>query len=197
MSNFKKTIVVGATVVMMGAVSFGAYAQRTPSDAPAAAAAASGSANAAGAPRGPEGRSRPDPARMEQAMARRAARMHDELKISAAQESAWNSFVSSMKPAQPPGPRPDRAAWKSMTAPQRMEQELAHLKNTEAGMTARLAATRALYAVLTPEQQKTFDEKTAHRHHGGRRDHGPHDGRPGGPGHDAPGAPPAPPAAQK
>jgi Spy/CpxP family protein refolding chaperone len=42
------------------------------------------------------------------------------------------------------------------------------MKAMEAKMTEHLAALKEFYAVLTPEQQKIFDEETPH---GGMRDH--------------------------
>lgn len=194
MNNFKKTMIVGMTVLSMGAVSFGAQAQAqapgnsgdsTVRAAPVTPPPAPGMAGRGG-PGGHEGRGRPDPKRMEERMAKRAARLHDELKLSAAQEPAWKTFVESMKPTHPPGPRPDRDAWKAMSAPERMERQLAHMKTAEADMTTRLAALKTFYAVLTPEQQKVFNEKAGHGPMAGRRGHGPRGHERGGPGDAAP-----------
>jgi protein CpxP len=62
--------------------------------------------------------------------------------------------------------RPDRAEWEKLSAPERMEKQLALMKEREARMADRLAATKAFYAQLTPEQQKIFNENfmTGRRH---------------------------------
>ena len=92
--------------------------------------------------------------------ARRAAKLHDELKITPAQESAWSAFVASMKP-QPRGERPDRTAQARLTAPQRLAQHIEMQKRRTAAMEQRLGAVNSFYAVLSPEQKKTFDDKAA------------------------------------
>ena len=70
--------------------------------APAVLAAGSLSAHAqpAGAPHGtPMGQhQRMDPAKMQEMMAKRQAELKAQLKITAAQEPAWNTFIASMQP---------------------------------------------------------------------------------------------------
>ena len=44
-------------------------------------------------------------------------------------------------------------------APQRLGKGIEHMKAMETTMTEHLAALKEFYAVLTPEQQKTFDEQ--------------------------------------
>lgn len=99
-------------------------------------------------------------------MAKRQAALHDALKLSAAQEPAWNSFVAAHKPGEHMQ-RPDRAQWAALPAPQRMEQMIELHKQRTARMEARLAALNTFYATLSPEQKKVFDQQTM-RHHGGR-----------------------------
>lgn len=97
--------------------------------------------------------------------AKRQARLHDALKLTPAQEPAWATFTAAMHPgARPaPGMHPD---WKSLPAPQRMEMAIERSKQRSAMMETRLAALKTFYAVLTPEQQKLFDQASArgHRH---------------------------------
>ena len=119
-------------------------------------------------------------AKMEQKRAERQAKLHDSLKLSAQQQPAWDAFVASMAPpnkGERTG-RPDRAAWASLTAPQRMEKQIAMQKERTARMEARLSALNSFYAQLTPEQRKTFDEQAKHRkgprHHGHHGHHGQH-----------------------
>jgi Spy/CpxP family protein refolding chaperone len=111
--------------------------------------------------------------------AQRVAKLHDELKITPAQENAWNAFVASMRPQGRHGERADRqhgdrAAWAGLSAPQRAEKMLARQKERTAAMEQRVAALNSLYSVLSPEQKKVFDDKAARmqhrfgRHGGGR-----------------------------
>ena len=56
-----------------------------------------------------------------------------------------------------------------LNAPQRLEKGLEHMKAMEAKLTEHLAALKEFYAVLTPEQQKTFDQQMPHPGERGRR----------------------------
>lgn len=110
-----------------------------------------------------------DPAKMQEHMDQRAQRMHDALKITPAQESAWQAYLSALKANMPQRGQFDRAAFKQMPAPERMEKRIEMSRNHITRMESNLAATKTFYAQLTPEQQKIFDEKAArfsnHRHH--------------------------------
>ncbi|MGF6182959.1 protein CpxP [Massilia sp. UYP32] len=113
-------------------------------------------------------------AKMEQKRAERQAKLRDALKLNAQQQPAWDAFVASQAP-QKKGERAgrgDRAAWASLSAPQRMEKQIAMQKERTARMEARLGALNSFYAQLTPEQRKTFDEQAKHRK--GPRHHGHH-----------------------
>lgn len=100
--------------------------------------------------------------------AKRQAKLHEALKLSAAQEPAWGAFVAAAQP-KARAERGDREAWAAMSAPQRAEQRLARAKRHIAAMETRLTALNTFYAVLTPEQKKVFDENSMH---GGRGMHG-------------------------
>jgi protein CpxP len=108
--------------------------------------------------------------KMKARIAKHQAEVHDKLKLSAAQEPAWKTYVASMTPSAMPQ-RPSRAEIDKMTAPERMEKMLAMMKEGEARMSQRLAALKTFYAVLTPEQKKVFDDnfRLAHRRHHGHR----------------------------
>ena len=117
-------------------------------------------------------------AKMEQHRSERQAKLRDALKLNAQQQPAWDAFVASMAP-QKKGERAgrgDRAAWASLSAPQRMEKQIAMQKERTARMETRLGALNTFYAQLTPEQRKTFDEQAKHRkgprHHGHHGHHG-------------------------
>ncbi len=106
-------------------------------------------------------------------MAERQAKLHDKLAITAAQESAWASYTAAIKPAVRTA-RGERGAWKTMTAPERMQKRIEMSKQRTAHMEARMAALNSLYSALTPEQRKVFDEASMQR--GGHRGHGMHRG---------------------
>ncbi|MGB9108037.1 MAG: Spy/CpxP family protein refolding chaperone [Telluria sp.] len=115
-------------------------------------------------------------AKREQMRAERVAKLHDALRITPAQESAWNGFVASMKrPQHAGGQHGDRAAWAGLSAPQRAQKMIELQKTRTAAMEQRLAALNSFYSVLSPDQKKVFDEKAARmQSHFGR--HGGHGG---------------------
>lgn len=91
-------------------------------------------------------------------LAARQAELHDKLALSAEQETAWKTFAEKTK--QPEGTdRPDRKALSQLQAPERLEKMLSLMKDREARMSEHLAALKVFYAVLTPSQQKVFDEQ--------------------------------------
>jgi protein CpxP len=109
-----------------------------------------------------------DSAKMEKYHEQHLAKLHDKLKLTAQQEPAWKKFVAN-NPMADKAARPDPAEIQKLNAPQRLEKGLEHMKAMEARMTEHLAALKEFYAVLTPEQQKTFDEQTPpFGDHGGR-----------------------------
>jgi hypothetical protein len=113
---------------------------------------------------------------MGERMAHFQARLHDHLKLTAAQEPAWNAYVAAIKPQAPAAGaahQDHRADWKAfaaLPAPQKMEKMLDMQKKHEAMQEHHLAALKTFYATLTPDQQKTFDHSMMmgmhHRHHG-------------------------------
>ena len=118
-------------------------------------------------------------AKMEQKRTERQAKLRDALKLNAQQQPAWDAFVASMAPQKngDRAARGERADWASLSAPQRMERQVAMQKERTARMEARLSALNSFYAQLTPEQRKTFDAQAKpgkgprhHSHHG----HGRH-----------------------
>ena len=116
-------------------------------------------------------------AEFEARRAQRIAKLHDELRITPAQENAWNAFVASMKPAQHADhQRGDRAAWAGLSAPQRAEKMIERQKARTAVMEQRLAALNTFYSVLSADQKKVFDEKTARMQSRFGRHGGGHDG---------------------
>lgn len=114
-----------------------------------------------------------NPERMEKRHAQHLATLHDKLKLTAQQEPAWKKFAA-VNPMADKSVRPDPAEMAKLNAPQRMEKGLEHMKTMEAKMAEHLAALKEFYAVLTPEQQKIFDEQMPF---GNRGDRGPRRGK--------------------
>jgi protein CpxP len=155
MKNIRKYLTIGLTALAVGA---GAFAVQ----------AAEG--DAASKPKTAETRAK-HREHMKDRMERRAKALHDKLNLTAEQEGAWTKFAEAMTPPAPPA-NADRAKMAGMTAPERMDAMLAHMKEAEAHMSARAAAVKEFYAVLTPEQQKTFDKNFAKMHRPHRGGHG-------------------------
>src|SRR5471030_1930692 len=159
MNAMRKSFMVGLTVLGMAATGMAAQAQD------------------GGAQPNPQhqehrehGDHKPDPARMQEKMgeffAMQQARVHYQLKLTAAQEPAWNTYQAAIKPMMPAGPRPDMKAWMAMSAPDRMEKMIEMGKLHIATEESHLAALRTFYATLTPEQKKAFDHSMMGHHRG-------------------------------
>ncbi len=128
-----------------------------------------------------EGMHQMDPAKMAQRHAKHLLDLKAKLKITASQEGAWNTFADAMKPpADMMGKRPDRAEMDKLTTPERIDKMRAmhkeRMATMEAAMDKRGDATKALYAVLSPEQQKAFDAEFSKMgmrgEHAHKMDHG-------------------------
>lgn len=100
--------------------------------------------------------------------AKRQAALHDQLgqtpdgALTPAQEAAWATFTAKMVPPAPPG----KANWDGLSAlpaPERMQKMLDMMKSREGAMAERVAVVKEFYAVLTPAQQKVFDEQFSQR----------------------------------
>lgn len=111
--------------------------------------------------------------RMKAHMAKRAAELKADLKLTPEQESGWNAYLAAMKPSAPPAlPKRDDIA--KLSTPERLDKMREMRQQREAEFDKRDAATRSFYAGLSAEQKKTFDSRTARpMHEEGRRHHGP------------------------
>ena len=123
---------------------------------------------------------RMDPAKMQSLMDKRHAALKVQLKLTAAQEPAWTAFVEAHKPTPSMvsmmAAMPDMA---KLTTPERIDKmkelRAQHLGEMTAAMDKRGEATKAFYAVLTPDQKKVFDTQAmmgqgrGYGHHGGMR----------------------------
>jgi predicted phage-related endonuclease len=83
--------------------------------------------------------------------------LHDVLKITPDQEIVWKKLTESEHSMT-------RVAHESaedlakLTTPERGEKRLEHMKAEQAQMAEHVAAIKAFYAALTPEQKTTFDD---------------------------------------
>ena len=157
MKTYRKHLIAALSALTLGACALGAHAQ---------------TADQATTPQARHGahaqHQKLTPEQRAQFRAQRIAKLHDELKITPAQENAWKAFVASMQP--PARQQHDRAAWANLTAPERMAKMIARQKQRTAALEQRQASLNTFYSVLSADQKKTFDEKAAHfgRGHGGR-----------------------------
>lgn len=125
----------------------------------------------------------------EQARAEHEHLLHDALALRSDQEPAWRVFVGAMKPEHlgarherpDMGPRGE-AGEHRLTTPERLDRMAARMAEHQAAFQRHAAAVKAFYAVLSPQQQHTFDAlaKLGMDGHRGRMGHGHGLGGPGG-----------------
>ncbi|TMH38283.1 MAG: hypothetical protein E6H66_00080 [Betaproteobacteria bacterium] len=96
-------------------------------------------------------------------IAKRQAALHDKLNLSPTQEAAWKTFTDKLQSATPAAP--EAASVATMTAPERADRMAAFLQTAQQQAATRAQAVKEFYAVLSPEQQKTFDSQFQRRHH--------------------------------
>src|SRR6266581_3852351 len=96
-------------------------------------------------------------------IAKRQAALHDKLSLSPTQEAAWKTFTDKLQTTAPI--RPEAAPVATMTAPERADRMAAFLQAAQQQAATRAQAVKEFYAVLSPEQQKTFDSQFQRRHH--------------------------------
>lgn len=167
----KRFFLAGLLAATLGAT---AIAQ-TP---PAAPAAGEASTQPAAGKQRPHMSSEQFHQRMAERHTKRMTELKAKLKLSPAQEGAWNTYTAAMQPPARDGHvRMDREAMAKLTTPERIDRMQAMQTEHQAAMRQRGDATKAFYTQLTPEQQKTFDSATLR--HGRHGKHG-HHGGPGG-----------------
>lgn len=158
MKTFRTTLLSTLAALSLGAAAIGAHAQ---TQAPQANASH------------PHLTKAQRQAKRAQMIAQREAKLHSDLGITSAQESAWTAFVAAMQPAAN-AQHMDRAAWAGLSAPQRMQKMIDLQTQRTAAMQQRLTALNTFYSVLTPQQKQIFDTETAqmHQHRFGHGGHG-------------------------
>jgi hypothetical protein len=130
---------------------------------------------------GHEGMPHGDPAKMAQMHAKHLTDLKAKLKITASQETAWNTFTEAMKPpADMMNKRPDHAEMDKLTTPERIDKMRAlhkeHMVTMEAAMDKRAEATKTFYDTLSAEQKQTFDAELAKMGKRGDEQHRVHSG---------------------
>lgn len=148
MKSIKNTLIIGLTIIGLSIAS-AAYAQQAPTKS------GEGMDRAKMIEKMQEKR--------KEGMEKRRAHFHDALKLTPAQEPAWKTFTEATKKPEHKA-KQDRKAMEAMSAPARMEMMLNHSQERMAMMQKHLAAVKTFYAVLTPEQQKTFDKMSLRMH---------------------------------
>ncbi len=108
-------------------------------------------------------------------MERRLAALKLKLNISGAQDGAFNSWATALKPTAGLQ-RPDRAELERMTTPERIDRMRTLRGSRIAEMDRRMEATKVFYAALNVDQRKVFDGESMKMLRGG----GGHDGHGGG-----------------
>ena len=102
-------------------------------------------------------------ARFEQRMGRyhqqHQAELKAALKLTPAQEPAWNQFVEATQPDFKSMPHANPADWDTLTTPQRLEKMQSLRAERDKQMNRHIDAVKQFYAALTPEQQKVFDQQ--------------------------------------
>lgn len=116
-----------------------------------------------------------DPSKRVERLNQRLVDLKQKLQVTPAQEAAWTSFANAL---QPPAQRQrlDRQALAGMSTPDRIDHMRALREQRNAEMDRRAEATKAFYAQLGAEQQKTFDAETARLFQRGGRHMGRHHG---------------------
>lgn len=147
--RINKTLATGLMVIGLGVMSLPSHAQSTTGDQQHAKPVWSADKIA----------------KFEKEKARRQADLHDKLKITAAQEDAWKAFTQStqFKPHDG-GQRLSKEERAKLTTPERLDRQLEWAKQSQARLVERVAATKALYATLSTEQQQIFDANSVRMH---------------------------------
>jgi hypothetical protein len=88
--------------------------------------------------------------------------LHRALNLNPQQEDGWKAFQQSyaMDPAEMNRRRDASTAMARMTAPQRVDESIAMMRDDLEAEQRRGAALKAFYSTLTPQQQRTFDQQT-------------------------------------
>jgi hypothetical protein len=90
-------------------------------------------------------------------IAARHERLRKALKLTEAQEPAWQAFIAKAAPED--WERPDPKAFSELNTPERLEKQLEFSKKHQEFMSQRLEVLKTFYAQLSSEQKKIFDKQ--------------------------------------
>jgi periplasmic protein CpxP/Spy len=90
------------------------------------------------------------------------AELHDKLKLSAEQETAWNSLQTKIK-SEARNEKPNPAEFDKLTTPERIDRMQDIHKERQSRMESMGNATKDFYAQLDAEQKKVFDSNARPR----------------------------------
>jgi hypothetical protein len=84
------------------------------------------------------------------------------LRLQPDQRDAWRTYTDAIAQDRASHPNPSDMAQRLnlMQTPERLDAMIEQMKSDEAAFQRRAAATKAFYAVLTPDQRQTFDTIT-------------------------------------
>lgn len=105
-----------------------------------------------------------NPQKWQQRRAEHAEQLKARLKLTDAQQGAWDAFQKAMQPQA--HARLDRAEMLKLTTPERLDRMHALREQYAAEADQREQAIKTFYAQLTAEQQKVFDAQGMHGAHG-------------------------------
>jgi periplasmic protein CpxP/Spy len=117
---------------------------------------------------GHEGKGR-DEGKQTEMFQKHQTELHDKLKLTAAQESAWEILQTKIKP-EARDEKPSQAEFDKLTTPERIDRMQGMHKERQAHMETIGTATKDFYAQLNANQKKVFDENAFPRH---MREHRP------------------------
>lgn len=83
-------------------------------------------------------------------------KLHEALQLSAEQEPAWKKLMDS-EPARPSATPAQKEDWSTLSTPERADKMLEMSRARQERMSEHVAALKDFYAMLTPEQKKTFE----------------------------------------
>lgn len=106
-----------------------------------------------------------------EAMAQHHAKLREALKLTPEQDAAWKKLLASEHPMGMDRAQAGKADdWAKLSTPERAERMLERMRSHEAAMSEHVAALKAFYATLSPEQKKIFDDAHSGPAYSGRRD---------------------------
>ena len=159
MKKWNKSLIAMATVFCLGATGLTLSASATQPNQEATPQYSKEACPVSPGPHQP-GRKHFNPEKWKEMVEKRNADLYAKLNLSANQQGAWKTYTDATMKNLPPSKPKAPEGWEKLTAPERMQKVLDHMKERQAKMEEHLKAVKTFYATLTPEQQKIFDTET-------------------------------------